>query len=306
MAGFSQFSRTVDSALLGALRQHPLFTENLLPAIHASDWKDRVFPAVRGGRIDFYYGGGKLFTFDGRRFLTHLKYASVAEADVEYVSEADLAGGGVKLLSDFLEGYDRIRENCARYAGVEAQGVANVYARSGFACCPDDVVVLDIEVSLGGSETANEGRGGKQSRIDVLLFNKATKTLRFYEAKHYSNPELWAAPGRPPAVVRQLNRYNRIVGSAARRRELLNAYSAYVDVANDVFVQNRDCRLPHPEEVEQNVVLFVFGYDRGQVARMKNLLIDDGSLKGHRLRTRGATGDLTAAALWRRVRSCES
>ena len=296
-----RFNRSVSVAVLDALRRQPLFKKKLLPDIHHRDWKKRVFPAVRPGRFDFYYRGGRLFEFDGQHFRTHIKYASVAEAAGDYVTEADLTDGKVTLLPDFVRGYERIKENCGLYAGVEAQGVSDVYASSSYACCPDDVVVLDIEVSLAEAETDNEGR--KQNRIDLLLFNKTTRTLRFYEAKHYSNPELWAAARKKPAVVGQLKRYNRILGSPGKRGELLAAYREYVDVVNDLCVQSSLPRMHHPQKVEENVVLFVFGYDRGQEARMKELLIDDDSLKGHRLRTRGATAQFSASALWKRVRS---
>jgi hypothetical protein len=118
-------------------------------------------------------------------------------------------------------------------------------------------------------------------------------------------PDMHHRDWKKPAVVGQLHRYNRILGAAGKSDELLAAYRDYVDVVNDFCVASSLARLPHPQEVEETVVLFVFGYDRGQEARMKKLLITDDSLKGHRLRTRGSTAQFSASALWKRVRSME-
>ncbi len=55
--------------------------------------------------------------------------------------------------------------------------------------------------------------------------------------------------------------------------------------------------------VEDSVVLYVFGYDSKQQGRIKELLLDDGSLAGVRFRKRGNTTDsgLSAGVLWQRV-----
>ncbi len=309
MATKRSFARVANQALLDALAAEKLFAERLRPDVLHKDWKRRVFPALRRGRIDFYHGGGKLFSFDSRGFTTHLKYASVLDGVRKaYVSEADLAGATV--VGNFCDAYEQIKANCGRYAGVEAKGVADVYQRSSHARCADDVVALDIEVSLGGEEAAwseapaQEGkrRGKGQNRVDLVLFHSKKRQLRFYEAKHWSNPELWSAKGKIPRVAAQLRRYNALLGNPTRRDEILTAYASHIDVMNRLFGTN----MPEPEAVEEDAVLLVFGYDSSQQGRIRDLLESDGSLSGLRLRRRGSTSDTgcTARELWQRVTRC--
>jgi hypothetical protein len=297
------FSRTVKPNVVSALLGSQLFQNRLAGDIQNADWKKRVFPAIRPGRFDFYYRGGRLFELAGQDFSTHIKYASVAGAKNDYVTEADLLGGNVTFLQNFDKDYERIKENCALYSGIEAQGVADVCALSSFACCGDDVVVLDIEVSLGGVGNVPGTRGSQQNRIDLLLFNTATRQLRFYEAKHYSNAELWAAHKATPRVADQMKRYQKILSSVQKQNEIVAAYSNYVNTMNQVFRGPGFKPLPPPTSVDPTAVLFVFGYDRGQEDRLKKLLINHPRLKGCRLLRKGNTKGLSAFALWKNVRT---
>ena len=141
--------------------------------------------AVRDNREDFYYQGGKLFGYDYNGFKTHVKYAAVINSDKsDYLTEGQLKG--YDLISDFEAGYKRIKENCKNYSGVEASGVACVYSSNSYLLSKD-IVVLDLEVSFDAIEDNH-----KQDRIDILLFDKISKTLQFVEAKHYSNSEIWS------------------------------------------------------------------------------------------------------------------
>ncbi|NQU76021.1 MAG: hypothetical protein HQ546_06905 [Planctomycetes bacterium] len=307
MTDDERFSRAVDPVLVEDLKHERLFNDCLLRDIQSGDWKTRVFPAIRRGRIDFYYSGGKLFSYSRKtRFTTHVKYASVLSGiDRTYVSESHLSSATV--VNSFRKGYERIKANCAMYAGVEAQGLANAHKRSSFAVCNDDVVVLDIEVALMGRDDAWEATPdwrpkAKSSRIDLLLYNKANGLLRFYEGKHYSNPELWAASGRKPKVVDQLRRYNSILARKERRSGILDAYVSCASTMNDLCGVN----LPVPKDVEDSVVLFVFGYDSHQEARIEELILSDDSLKGFRFRQRGDTADgqFSARVLWQKVKQC--
>ena len=85
------------------LKQSELYRNYLLPDCK----KGIVFPAIRDNRIDFYFKGGKLFSFDGQ-FKTHIKYASVLTHKNDYVTEADL--GEAEPITDFAAGYKRIKE----------------------------------------------------------------------------------------------------------------------------------------------------------------------------------------------------
>jgi len=184
------FKRDLSDITIDRLRRDKLFMQRLKPDIE----KGTVFPAIRVGRVDFYHKGGKLFSYD-RRFSTHKKYVSVIKSDNDYVSESDLEQK-VEVIRNFLDGYEQIKENCSLYSGAEAEGVSRIYRKYPFTNSDSDIVILDIEISF---RSKSEERS--QDRIDILLFNKKTQQLRFYEAKHYSNPELWAGEGAKPRVV---------------------------------------------------------------------------------------------------------
>ncbi|MFA6132789.1 MAG: hypothetical protein WC869_02090 [Phycisphaerae bacterium] len=304
MANSGVFSREVNPSLIADLRESAMFNEHLWGDITNIDWKDRVFPAIRKKRIDFYYSGGKLFSYDqNARFTTHRKYASVFDVTNNYVSEQDLLTA--RPIANFCEAYGRIKANCAMYAGVETQGLSNAHKRSSFAACDDDVVVLDIEVALAGMDDGQDRAtelqpGGNSNRLDLLLYDKVNRSLRFYEGKHYSNPELWAEPGRRPKVVAQLHRYNEMLRRKDKQQQILVAYTSYVATMNSLF----DLALPPPRTVEETVVLLVFGYDDRQAPRIDELLLSDDSLKGFRFRQKGDTRNskFSANVLWQKVR----
>ena len=118
------FERKLSEEIIAKLTQEQLYSKCLLP-----DIKDgNVFPAIRKDKITFYYKGGSLFSYDGDGFKTNIKFASVFKIsgakDEIYINEQDLSN--VEKINDFIEGYDRIKENCALYSGVEAIGVSEV------------------------------------------------------------------------------------------------------------------------------------------------------------------------------------
>ena len=160
--------REVNTSLIEQLQRHALFQSKLKTDVSSGD----VFMAIRNQRIDFYHKGGKLFTYDGK-FKTHIKFASVCrlkkEDEKNYVTQEDLAA---PLKCDFIEDYNRIKENCAIFAGQEAEGVSRVYSQYSYAEVKSGARVLDIEVSF---ESDEEGR--TQDRIDLLVINNGITVL---------------------------------------------------------------------------------------------------------------------------------
>ena len=292
------FERHVGEAVISALKQEPLFKERLLPDIQSG----AVFPAFRAEKlVDFYYGGRCLFSYERATghakhvFATHVKFASVLMGvKGSYVTEAQLANA--RHLTSFESGYSRIKKNCKLFSGPEAAGVAQLCKRSSCVSSKDDdVVVLDIEVALPGLRP----RGKKSDRIDILLYDIPTCTLRFYEAKHFSNRELWARG--VPEVVGQLCRYDQLLSDRGNRKAILGAYGEYVEDVNRLF----GLKLPWPTTLDPQTVLLLFGFDRDQKARIARLLLDDGSLRGRRVALRGGTKtrSFTATSLWRSLRT---
>lgn len=280
------FTKKLDSVTIDRLRDDRLFIEKLKPDIE----KGTVFPAIRVGRVDFYHKGGKLFSYV-KEFSTHKKYASAIRSDSDYISESDLQQE-VKVITSFSDGYEQIKENCSLYSGAEAEGVSRIYHRYPFTNNDLDIVVLDIEISF---KAKSEERS--QDRIDILLFNKKTQQLRFYEAKHYSNSELWAAKGASPRVVSQIHRYEEQIHE--EDKDILSQYCNYVRIVNSLF----GCDLPKPERIDEKVTLLVFGFDRDQQrGRMQELLLGDESLTGIQYYFIGNIAAVNLDNMWKAVK----
>lgn len=243
-----------------------------------------VFFAIRDNQIDFYHKGGRLFCFDNNDFKTHLKYASVITSNgKDYLTETELST--YKLASDFETNYLRIKENCSNYSGIEASGVSDIYHKHSYLS-DSNVVVLDIEVSF---ESLNEGN--KQDRIDILFFNKKTKTLQFVEAKHFSNNEIWSKS--TPKVISQINRYESQIQK--RKIEILSEYVEYVKTINKIF----GISLPKPIDIDKKVTLLIFGFDNDQKkGRLKELIIKKDEYKGIKFYPIGNIKQIVTENLW--------
>jgi len=280
------FKRNLDTITIQSLRGNRLFTDKLGPDIEAG----AVFPAIRAGRIYFYHKGGKLFSYE-KEFSTHKKYAAVIKSKGDYISELDLEEN-VEIIKSFFDGYERIRENCSLYSGVEAKGVSRVYHKYPFTNKDSNIVVLDIEISF---EADSEERS--QDRVDMLLLNKKTQQLRFCEAKHYSNSELWSMKGTRPKVVSQIERYQEQI--ERQGSDILREYDKYVEIMNGLF----ECGLPEPKSIDDKVTLLVFGFDRDQQkGRMEDLLFDGVSLTGIQHYFIGSIAAVSLDNMWKAVK----
>jgi len=244
--------------------------------------KQKVFFAIRNNDIGFYHNGGRLFHFDKKNdFKTHIKYAAVIEnTDKDYLTEKELK---LKLISDFSNNYERIKENCTLYSGIEAQGISKIYHKYSYLS-NEDIVVLDIEVSFEAI-----GKGQKQNRIDILLFNKKNKTLKFIEAKHYSNKEIWSKT--TPKVIGQIEKYEKQIKK--NENEIIIAYSNYINAINFVF----NLKLPLPQKIEDKVSLLIFGFDDDQKkGRLQKLILKNLKFKGFQVYCK--KDKISPKALW--------
>jgi len=243
-----------------------------------------VFLAVRDNRLDFYHNGGKLFRYDSSGFKTHLKYASViTPSGKNYLTESELSV--YRLATDFETNYQRIKENCSNYSGIEASGVSYLYHKHSYLS-ESNVVVLDIEISF---ESLNEENN--QDRIDILLYNKASKTLQFVEAKHYSNKEIWSKT--IPGVISQIKRYESQI--AARKPAILTEYAEYTRVLCRIF----NISLPDPVYIDDKVTLLIFGFDNDQkIGRLKKLITKSPAYSGIRNYSIGNIKKIVTENLW--------
>jgi len=256
------FKRNLDKAIVDNLKMNILWSEKIEKDCN----RQKVFLAIRDNLIDFYHKGGRLFSFERQGFKTHLKYASVISTNgKDYLTESELSD--YKLAVDFKSNYHRIKENCSNYSGIEAAGVSALYHKHSYLS-DNNIMVLDIEVSF---ESFNEEN--KQDRIDILLYKKDTKTLQFVEAKHYSNKEIWSRT--TPKVINQINRYESQI--LERRSEILSGYTGYVKIINGIF----NISLPEPTNIEDKVMLLIFGFDQDQkTGRLKELITENSEYSG--------------------------
>jgi len=246
--------------------------------------EQKVFLAIRDNRIDLYHKGGKLFTYDRNGFKTHLKYASVISSNgKDYLTEAELSD--YKLASDFESNYLRIKENCSNYSRIEASGVSEIYHKHSYLS-DSNVVVLDIEISFESLKQKNN-----QDRIDILLFNKESKTLQFVEAKHFSNNDIWSRT--TPKVIGQIKRYESQLSK--RKNKILSEYINYIKVINGIF----NIALPEPEELDTNVTLLIFGFDEDQKnGRLRKLISQNDEYTGLKNYSIGNIKKVATGNLW--------
>jgi len=244
--------------------------------------KGEVFFAIRNDRLDFYHKGGRLFSYTDKGFTTHVKYAAVIDqADSKYyLNEAEL--GTFRLTTDFMSNLVRIKENCKNYSGDEAKGISEIYQRYSYLS-GEAIVILDIEVAFEGNE----------DRIDILLFDTKSATLRFVEAKHFSNSAIWSKKGRPE-VVDQIERYEQRLQTA--RNNIISEYTKYVRSLNSLF----GITLPKPKTVDDKVALLIFGFDVDQKeGRLNDLVIQNPHYKGMKVYCIGDVRGIVPANLWK-------
>ncbi len=153
------FIRDIKPNLLKQLKENKVFKNKLLPDVK----KGNVFAALRNNRIDFYFKGGKLFSFNNKGLSTHIKYATTPEDSIgNYVTENEFSQKCRNFAKDFDEDYHKIKNNCALYSkGSEAACVSYLYNKYSFVKS-ENIIVLDIEISL----EADEDRSRTQDRID--------------------------------------------------------------------------------------------------------------------------------------------
>ncbi len=258
---FRPFSRSVKASLLNKLRKQDLFRSKLYPDICDQQGQSKcrsVFMAVRNNSLDFYHRGGRLFTYDGKGFSTHLKYCSVFKNPNKKgtdVREHELPE--LKRIDSFVSEYKRVKELCGLYSGQEAAGVSKLYSRFPYtAGNTKTIMVLDIEASF--DSRAREDSGDTQDRIDLVLYCPNRKALLFVEAKTIANPDVKTTQGCAPAVCSQITRYRQQV--RVQKKHILKAYRKTIEAIECIL----DLSIEQPMEVIENVPLLLFGFNGAQ------------------------------------------
>ncbi|MGL5439592.1 MAG: hypothetical protein ACRDA4_04300 [Filifactoraceae bacterium] len=278
MGDFNRYFHYVEN-----LKNEPLYKDKILPDIR----KGRIFPALRGGTIEFYYKGGELFVYDGTKFTTHVKFAFTnVYSDVQHITEDEMLN--LKAIPSFYDGYEEIKARCAKYVNVDALGVGDIIKSAGFEDS-HSTIVLDIDPSFTRRDISKD-------KIDIVLYNPSKKEILFCEAKHYSNPKLWSTQTSDSKILAQLKRYTTWI--YVNKNLILKQYTNSIDIYNQLF----DLSLPYPESVVDTVKLFVFGFDPKQKDIIENLLSSDGGLKGIEHYSRHSIKGLSLDELYRQLK----
>jgi hypothetical protein len=244
---------------IGALKRQPLFVNRLRGDIAAGS----VFPAIRGGKIDFYVRGRKLCSYDGRAFRTNVAYlAAFQDRPSGEVTQEQFSR--LKLCASFQDAYEQIKKNITLHEQPESGGVSRLCKAhscfaSGFA---GPIGVFDIELSLEASEDDRS-----QDRIDLVLFHTEQHRLRFFEVKTLDNNEIWPNEDGPPDVCGQIARYKEQL--TRRQRELMEGYKQYARLMADLC----EVRLPEPNTLDTEPDLLLIGFDSHQQATITSVLV---------------------------------
>jgi hypothetical protein len=239
MAG--DFSRSVKEDLIKDLIKTELWKTKLKADCKAGE----VFLALRKDAICFYYKGRKLLSFDGKDYSTCVKNASVIAAKAGEIKEKQLAE--VSLIKSFVEGYDRLKENCKAYACCQVKGASVLWHACSYLS-KEPSVVVDIDVSLGE---------GAKDTVDLLIFNKGKQTLRLVEVVYFGSKDLWAAP--TSKVVKSIQANKELLKT--NKKSILSEYAKYINCLNMVFKS----KLKTPTTLDDRIALTIYGYDGCQL-----------------------------------------
>ncbi len=260
--GKSQYRRGLDDEFVAGLgvlaRQHTWFADVLQD--------EDLILGIRDNYLNVYWCGQSLFKIEwrGKRILvsTHPKYLVDPDlADPVAFTEGTFQ---VQSLRPLLERYDehtlsRMKRAAKLYRGREKQGLHAIIRAN-----PN---VIDTEIALA------EGSGRTVMRLDVAAIVDGPEGLkvRFWEAKHFLNPEL-RSRGRA-SVVDQIGRYRELI--SAGREEILRSCRRIAENLVELSGFNQNRRVS--EEVRQVaagktlaleeppfVGLLVYGFDRAQ------------------------------------------
>jgi len=212
--------RNLDAAFLDALEQ-------LATSPNSANWwrdvlaSDDLFIAVRRNSLNVYYRGASVFKIDWQAGQvvpsTHTKY--LVRQDQTYVQMQDgkFRYPSFPLLWEQYDGPETLREMmraATAFAGAEKSGLHPLLV--------GDPSVIDAEVALtraaeehetdDATATSQEPTTRRQDRLDAAVAcnnTAAGPSIIFHEAKHFSNPALRATAENLPAVIGQIEDYER-------------------------------------------------------------------------------------------------
>ena len=203
----------------------------LFEHLKADVLKGEVFPAVRKNELHFYYKGGCLFRFCGGSFKRDKNFEKF--------------GVGYGHLPPYEKAKKENEEKFKNAAGGEAerQLLDRLYCHT-FNRGSSNVVVLDIEVNLGGQAV---------KKCDLVLLNTQTDEIMFVEGKVFSDGRVNVKPPHIPEVIEQVNAYSAAIN--AQSQTVLEQYARHTVVINRLFGTS----YKPPKKLIEPVKLLVYG-----------------------------------------------
>ncbi len=241
----------------------------------------KLFFALRDERIDVYFRGQVIYSIDFKNKnvtpRTHVKYLILDGPDPRIkMQNGSFAYTHKHLhLQDAYQGtatLEQIKRASERYSGDESKGIYKVINR--------DPLVVDVEIAFNASNEIAEHnaqeRQRTQDRVDMVRLTPSGGgfDLVFWEAKHYSNPELFREDifGQLSAYSRQLHsredqliaafrnvcRFHHNLDRLRRSLGIVGASDNHTDILEGIASDKYSLRLVKEPS------LFVFGFDNDQ------------------------------------------
>ena len=253
--------------------------------LNANDLRKKrkaFFLAIRNQSINIYYKGNSIVkvTFDKNaiRCKTHYKYLLEPEGNVYIDSEQGKIKFGENISRFFqkdLTSPNSLIKASSPYAGPEKIGVHTIIQRNeniidteiSFKRDDEKEHEEEIDYPEVGDMTSGQKKS-KRNQIDFLAIHheKGKGVLRFYEAKHFNNPEI-RSKGEPE-IIKQLGRYDKSLLQYKK-----NIIDGYKNVIGNLIkikgipktkIQFLKQTLEMELKLDLNPTLIIFGFDDDQ------------------------------------------
>jgi hypothetical protein len=212
------------------------FMAQLEPLAHQPGWfkdvlgdRDLVL-GIRDNSLAIYWRGCRLFHVERRtggalKVSTHPKYLVDPDLRREVVLSDTIfeTGEASALIKAYVEQgsatLKRMKRAASRYALPEKEGVHAIVCRN-----PRNPDVVDTEIAFRQQDEDNgHNNSSRLQRLDIASFERVNNRifLRFWEAKCYTNSELFATSDKPK-VDYQIEHYKGIL--TKHRDQILLSY----------------------------------------------------------------------------------
>ncbi|MGD0265855.1 MAG: hypothetical protein ABSD47_13005 [Candidatus Methylomirabilota bacterium] len=227
-----------------------------------------LYLGIRDNYLNVYYKGCSLVKLSYREGKlcgkVHYKYLLKPDWHPTYVTFKDGRRGplGDDVFIDTLNPR-LLKRTSSWYAGKEKQGVHDILRSN-----PN---ILDVEIALATADEESDRQSAKKIDFAALQPEEDKVRLVFFEAKHFTNPEVRAKGDATPRVVEQIQRYVDLIRTHEVKNEIKKSYRrvcenlCQLDGVRDDLKKYVDLVTPErPLEVDGFPRLVIFGFDEDQ------------------------------------------